>query len=112
MTNWPTSEVVSHQVSPRLTKPQEPCSRSCKMFEQVAAGTRQAIQLGHHDRIPGLQRPHQFLELGPAIGRLAGYLLREDPRTAGRLEGVDLDGVVLFGGADPGVPVAHRKTPF
>jgi hypothetical protein len=76
----PTSVVVSHQASPSDTKPQE--SPSSDVVE-VAAGTRQAVQLGHHDHIAGQERLQQFLELWPAVRRLGRRLLAQDPLAAG-----------------------------
>ena len=45
---------------------------------KVTAGTRQTVQLRHHDRIARQQRLHQLGELGTAIPGLAGLLLAAD----------------------------------
>jgi hypothetical protein len=36
------------------------------------------VPLGHHEHVAGAQRVDGFLELWPALERLAGHLLRED----------------------------------
>ena len=48
----PTAEVVSHQLSPRLTNPQD-ARQLGEDVVKVARRTRQAVQLGHHDHIAG-----------------------------------------------------------
>lgn len=102
------------RITPRLSEAGEAAGGLFKLvddIEQVAAGARQAVQARHHDRIPGAQCPHQPLELGAAIGRLAGALLGEDALAAGGLQCLNLLLMVLPTGADPGVTVPHRKTP-
>jgi hypothetical protein len=61
------------QLSPRLAKPQPTGS-----IWQVAAGTRQAVELGHHAHIARQQGFHELSKLAPALCGLSPHFLTVD----------------------------------
>jgi hypothetical protein len=76
---------------------------------QVPGATSEPVQLRDHDGIAGQKRLHQLGELGPPVCGLARRLLATDALATGRLERLDLGGIVLCARTDPRVPIPQGR---
>jgi hypothetical protein len=66
---------------------------------QVAAATRQPVKARHHNGVTGVEGLHQATKLWTAANRFAAALFAKDTLATGRLQHLDLEIVILPGGA-------------